>query len=492
MPRSKLFSTLFVALLAGAALWYIWMIASAKLELGGDSPDEQQVGEVKDTELRAMTSYCTGVTVTPQGTWLVARLEREARELEPSAEVLDLDALVYGQPKQPNEPEESGTFAGLFSHGDKETTFISRLDAQGQFQLVAHVSGSACMVASPDGTSVFLLTGLRRPETANTHDPDQTVVFRTDDQGQRWTWLTKGWFPEAESLAWSLAPYFHGSNEVWAVGTPDAVDEDGDEEKPTAVSTGIFYSADRGANSAPIMAPESLLVPAKYAHGKRPDITDWGTNTDEHGEIQTNILQLDAQTAFIWVSQRFWGVHPDGVSDNIAINVTTRARLQAKAGHWQVADVQRADNLFVSKLIQNDAGRVIGLIEQGDGGRDVVAELDTAALTWTTMGELPSVFAPLASQTQVRGDNLWLGQNTLLINTTSDHHPPRWLYWWSDANISADGVFYSRDWGRSWQRLAIDGYLGILGFQPAQDRVFWANGNWYDNNDGRIYSYGLR
>lgn len=46
--------------------------------------------------------------------------------------------------------------------------------------------------------------------------------------------------------------------------------------------------------------------------------------------------------------------------------------------------------------------------------------------------------------------------------------------------------------GRSWQHLAIDGYLGILGFQPAQDRVFWANGNWYDNNDGRIYSYGLR
>ncbi|AEV63003.1 hypothetical protein [Pseudomonas ogarae] len=492
MPRSKLFSTLFVALLAGAALWYIWMIASAKLELGGDSPDERQVGEVKNTELRAMTSYCTGVTVTSQGTWLVARLEREARELEPSADVLDLDALVYGQPKQPNEAQESGTFAGLFSRADKETTFISRLDAQGQFQLVAHVSGSACMVASPDGTSVFLLTGLRRPETVNTQDPDQTVVFRTDDQGQRWTWLTKGWFPEAESLAWSLAPYFHGSNEVWAVGTPDAVDEDSDEEKPTAVSTGVFYSADRGANSAPIMAPESLLVSAKYAHGKRPDITDWGTNAGEHGEIQTNVLQLDAQTAHIWVSQRFWGNHPDGVSDNIAINVTTRARLQAKAGRWQVVDVQRDDNLFVSKLVQNDAGRVIGLIDQGDRGRDVVAELDTAALTWTTLGDLPSVFAPLASQTQVRGDNLWLGQNTLLINTTSDHHPPRWLYWWSDANISADGVFYSKDWGRSWQRLSIDGYLGILGFQPAQDRVFWANGNWYDNNDGRIYSYGLR
>ncbi|MBC3362335.1 hypothetical protein [Pseudomonas sp. SWRI154] len=492
MPRSKVFSTLFVALLAGAALWYIWMIVSAKLELGGDSPDQQQVGAVKDTRLRAMGQYCTGVTVTPQGTWLVARLEREAKELEPSADVVDLDAVVHGKSDESEAPEQPGIFASSLSHADRETTFISRLDAQGQFQLVAHVSGSACLVANPDGSSVFLLTGLRRPETANAHQTRQTVVLRSDDQGQRWTWLTKGWFPEVESLAWSLAPYFHGLNEVWAVGTPDAVDEYGDEEKPSAVSTGVFYSADRGANSSPIMARESLLVSAEYAHGKRPDITDWSTNAGTHGETRTHVLQLDTQTAFIWVSQRFWGGHPDGASHNIAVNVTTRARLQAKAGQWQVIDVQRDDNLFVSKLLQYDAGRVVGLIDLGDRGQDVVAELDTAALSWKPLSDLPSVFAPLASDTQVRGGNFWMGQNTLLINTTSNHQPPRWLYFGSNANISADAVFYSNDWGRSWQRLSITGYLGILGFQPAQDRVIWAHGNWYDNNDGRIHSYGLR
>ncbi|AXA54087.1 hypothetical protein ACNT2N_17720 [Pseudomonas thivervalensis] len=492
MPRSKLLSKLLVALLAGAALWYMWMITSAKLEWGGDSPDQQQLGAVKDTRLRAMTQYCTGVTVTPQGTWLVARLEREAQALEPSAGVVNLDAVVYGKPAENEEPEALGTFSHLFSRAETETSFISRLDDQGQFQLVAHVSGAACLVASPDGTNMFLLTGLRRPETANTHEPDQTVVFRSDDQGQHWTWLTQGWFPEVDSLAWSLVPYFHGANEVWAVGKPDGVEDDGAEAQPTAVSTGVFYSADRGAHSSPVMAPESLLVPAEYAHGKRPDITEWGTSEGEHGEVHTDVLQLDTQTAFIWVSQRFWGSHPDGVSDNVAVNVTTRARLQAKAGQWQVVDVQRDDNLFVSKLIQNDAGKVMGLIDQGNHGQTVVAELDTAALTWTPMGDLPSVFSPLASQTQVRGSNFWMGQNTLLINTTSEHHPPRWLYWWSDANISANGVFYSKDWGRSWQRLAIGGYLGVLGFEPVQDRVFRANGNWYDSNDGRVYSYGLR
>ena len=492
MPRSKLLTTLFVALLAGAALWYVWMIASAKLQWGGSSPDQQLLGTVKDTRLRAMTQYCTGVTVTAQGTWLVARLESEARELEPSADVVDLDAVVYGKPEENKASEEPGAFARLLSRNDNETSFISRLDAQGQFQLVAHVSGAACLVATADGASVFLLTGLDRPETASTDELRQTVVLRSDDQGRRWTWLSKGWFAEADQLAWNLNLYFHGANEVWALGRPGAADDGSGEATPGVVSTGVSYSADRGASSTPITAPESLLVSTEYLRDKRPEITDWHTTDGEHGEIRSHVLQLDAQRAYIWVSQRFWGSNPDGVGDNVAFNVTTRARLQAKAGQWQVVDVLREDNLFIGKLVQNAAGRAIGLIDQGDRGREVVAELDTTALTWHALSELPSVFSPLASDSQLREGHFWVGQDTLLINTSSEHRPPRWLYGWSDASISADGVFYSKDWGRSWQRLAIEGYLGIVGFLPAQDRVIWAKGNWYDNNDGGIYSYGLR
>lgn len=72
VPRSKLFTTLFVAL--------PWMITSAKLEWGGDSPDQQQVGAVKDTRLRVMIQYCTGVVVTKQCTWLVGRLASDTPE----------------------------------------------------------------------------------------------------------------------------------------------------------------------------------------------------------------------------------------------------------------------------------------------------------------------------------------------------------------------------------------------------------------------------
>jgi len=496
MSRSKLFSKLFVALLVGVGLWYMWMIASAKLEWGGSSPDKQQIGAVQDTRQRAMTQYCTGVVVTPQGTWLVGRLDGDTQQLQTSADVVDLDAVVNGKPIEGKDqaPEDSAAFSSYLAHNDKETSFISRLDAQGQFQLVAHVGDAACLVASPDGASVFLLTGLNRPEaaTASSDDINQTVVFRSDDQGKHWSWLAKGLFPKANQLAWNLKLYFHGQDDLWAWSTPSGTDNESGEDTPGAIATGVFYSADRGASSTPLFAAESLLVPAEYARGKRPEIVEWRTDLGTYGEVQTHVVQLDAQRAFIWVSQRFWGSNPDSESGSLAINVTTRAQLQRKAGQWQVGSVQREDGLFIDELVANDAGRVMGLIDQGEHGEDVVAELDTAKLTWKPVGELPSVFSPLASDSQLRGGNFWMGQNSLLINTTSEHRPPRWLYWWSDARISADGVFYSKDWGHSWQRLAVDGYLGILGFQGAQDRVIWAKGNWYNSNDAGVYSYGLR
>lgn len=491
MLRSTFFTKLFVALIVGAGLWYMWVIISASLEWGGDSPGQQQLGVVPDTRNRAATQYCTGVVVTPQGTWLVARLDGDAGQLEPSAGVVDLDALVRGKPEDDQEPVGSGAFASLLSGGEKETSFISRLDAQGQFQLVAHVSSAACLVASPDGASVLLLTGLDRPDTGTSDSVGQTVVFRSDDQGKRWTWLEQGWFPQADQLAWNLKPYFHGADEVWAWGTPSGLDNERGEDSPGAISTGVFYSADGGDHSVPIMASESLLASSEYARVKRPDVLQWHTDAGTYGDIRTHVVQLDAQRAFIWVSQRFWGSNPDGEGDHVAFNVTTRARLQRESGPWQVVDVQRDDQLFIAALAQNAVGRVAGLVDQGASGRPMVAELDSATLAWRPLSELPSAFAPLASQSRLREGHFYLGQNSLLVNVSSEHRPPRWLYGWADASISADGVFYSRDWGRSWQRLAIGGYLGILGFQPTQDRVIWAKGNWYDNNDRGIYSYSL-
>lgn len=489
MSRPKSLFVLVVTLLCGAALWYIWMLASAKLELGGNRPDKQQVGVLADTRLRAMDSYCTGVVTTAQGTWLVGREQGAARQLEPDDNVVDLETVVYGKPGEHDATSGAGDSSALASRRDTQTSFISRLDGQGQFKLVAHVNGPACLVASPDGSSVFLLTGLDRPEAAKVNDLHQSVVFRSDDQGKHWTWLPNGWFPAADWLAWSLTPYFHGKDEVWATSPPQRIPDPYSETASDLIATGVFYSADRGVTSTPIYATESLLVPPEYPQARRPEVPDWSGGLYGVEHVQTHVIQVDPERAFIWVSQTFMGSNPDGVGDQLTFSVTTRAQLQRKAGQWQVTGIQRDDNLYISALKQNDAGRVVGLVEQGDSGRTLVAELDIATLAWRPLSELPSVFGPLASDNRVRDRSFRVGQNSLLINTISEHYPPRWLYGWSDANISAEGVFYSNDWGQSWEKLAVEGYLGVLGFQPEQDRVFWAKGY---GSDGGIYSYGLR
>jgi len=494
MLRSKWLLSLPAVLIGAALLWYLWMIASAKLEWGGGSPDQQTLGRVHNVKQRAMEQYCTGVVGTAQGTWLVGRLEGGAEDLELPAEAIDLNAVVYGKPAEGEgqEPEESGAFFGFGMRRDKQTSYISRLDAHGQFQVVAHVNEAACLVASPDGATLFLLTGLDRPKGSAQNALDQTVILRSDDQGKSWKWLPQGLFPKANMVAWNLNPYFHGQDEIWAWGSPQARDSESGEGDSAPLSTGVFYSVDRGASSREIFTGTPLLVDAEYARGKRPEITEWNNDSGPDGESKTHVTQLDAQRAVIWVSQRFWGRDPQQEDRNLFFNVTTRAQLQRDAGQWRVASVQRDDGLFIDELVESPDGKVVGLIDQGGQGQAVIGRLDPQTLSWQSLSELPSVFSPLPSYSMLRERNFWVGRNTLVINTSSRHHPPRWLYGGREATISADGVFYSKDWGRSWHQLAMDGYLGALGFQGAQDRVFWAKGNWYDSRDLGVYSYGLQ
>ncbi|MCP1510629.1 MULTISPECIES: hypothetical protein [Pseudomonas] len=472
MPRSTLIARLVVALLIGAALWYIWIITSAKLGIGGASPDQQQIGVLPGLSPRHVSESCTGVVVTRQGTWLLGRVEDEYHTFTPSPGQVNLNEQLYG--KTPKAQEEEGGYSGFFPRDKPETTFVSRLDADGAFKPVAQVSGTACLVSSADGERVFLLTDLKRPKEAE----GQEVVFRSDDQGKTWTWLAEGFFPELGGVLTQLAPYFYSQNEVWAWRNPDEIEEEG-----RSVQTGVSYSLDGGQHSTPIATPHSLVVGPEFVSSQHPQIKEWHDSNDQ----VTHVLQLDARRAYIWVSQRFWASNPDGKGDNLAFSVTTRVELSRAAGAWQVGAVQREEGLYINDLANNGDGRVLGLIDQGPHGHAVVAEMNTTTLAWQPLGEVPSVFSPLASSTQAQ--QLWVGRNSLMINTYSEHRPPRWLYWWGDANISAGAVFYSKDWGQSWKRLAVDGYRGVIGFDGAGDRVFWAKeSHLYDVG---IQAYGL-
>ena len=57
---------------------YLWIIVSAKLELGGASGRSSR-GTTSRVEQRARQQYCTGVLATPKNTWLVGRMDRAER-----------------------------------------------------------------------------------------------------------------------------------------------------------------------------------------------------------------------------------------------------------------------------------------------------------------------------------------------------------------------------------------------------------------------------
>lgn len=130
-------------LVAGAIpLGFIWILTSAKFEIGGASPGESTVGKVENIDQRAMEQFCTGVRATPAGTWLVGRREVGRDEQALPEGVIDLDLVAAAQPREEeSEPHLFNFLNGmLLSGGDPETTYVSRLGADGVFH---EVRGSA-------------------------------------------------------------------------------------------------------------------------------------------------------------------------------------------------------------------------------------------------------------------------------------------------------------------------------------------------------------
>lgn len=221
-----------------------------------------------------------------------------------------------------------------------------------------------------------------------------------------------------------------------------------------------------------------------------PNGVSWGDYNGKHGQIKAHVAQLDAERAAIWVSQTFRYGPPEGRYLTSSILVTTQAELRREGGRWRMGAIRRTDGVAVERLEQNTDGRVIAVLDHPDESRSLIAELDRDALEWKITGKLPSPFWPLPSSSGLR--EFYMGRNVLLANTMSHYEVPLWLYPDEEpASVSANAVYYSDDWGSSWRRLDIAGYLGVLGFDEAHDRVFWARGNWYDSRDLGVQAYDL-
>jgi len=486
---------LLIALLLAAAaccallLALLYPVIRAKADWGG-SPDRQTLGSTRFIEQRAMTQYCTGVVSTPQATWLVGRIERGSEELPEAADLPDLSELVYGpRDKTSGEtPMPSSLSAMLGLHDEPQTSIISRRNDKGQFEPIATLPEAACLRATPDGKRVFLLTGLKRPEPAANSGPtnDQFVIFVSDDQGQHWQWLRPGLFPAAGFIAWNLDVYFFDSQSLWAWKDGDnagAMEDGSSSGAPT-----LLHSADGGATVEEIRSDKPLLVSFAEIRQRRSADTDWGDANGEFGDVKHHILQLDAEHAVAWFSQTF-RYSTNGTTLNQHISLSTRVSLQRRNGHWQFEASQSVPDLAIDEIRDNHTGQVVALLADKHGDMQL-AILNRQTLAWETQGKVPGAFTPIPGSQALR--LLEIGQHSVVINVMSDVTIPGVLALdGREHSISADAVFYTADWGKSWHKLAIDGYLGVLGMDAAHDRVIWANGNWYSSRDLDVYSYGL-
>jgi len=437
-----------ISLLLLIALTYIWVLYSAVSELAGSRPGQQVLGKAPFDAQRAMEKFCTGIIATLQGVWLVGYRDIYPDEMPDEI----LQGAIYLHALLPSGSEHA-----------RGVSLISRLE-DGVFRALAFISGHACLVSSPDGKDVFLLTGIDLPyDEERPHD--QTAVFRTNDQGKTWQPLLKdGFMAKADSHAQTLKPYFYDNNEVWAWGG-------GHEPKK------LFYSPNQGIHVEAIESSEELCI------GELPDHT-----------IKAHVVQLDAQQAKIWVSQKYWNASQLYWNGNQPNTITREAQLTRKEGRWELGEVRSTRGLFIHELKENGSGRIVAVLSRDDDfNKNELAELAADGHSWEKRSTPPNLFWPFPAKSSIETERFFVKENTVLATMSSEHTVPRWLYPWGKdpARISADAVLSSKNGGKTWTKLAIPGYIGVLGFDAQKKQVYWNKGNWYENNDPNIYSHDL-
>lgn len=438
-------------------LAYSILVLAAKLEWGGSSPNRQLVGKAEHQVQLQMAQFCTGVTRTRQSTWLVSRSDSgrpDSDEIPTSA--IDLRTVLPSK-----NGDSSGDSAVLDGDADspfatgREFSVISRLTAQGVFETVATLPEVACLVATPDGNSVFLLSGWKVPDAQS---EAQTAVFRSDDQGRSWSIVPEGWFAKANWIAWTLAPRFHGDNEVWVAGKEDS-----------GLQPAIFYSPDRGRTADQVGLSRSFEI----HDAELAKLIPAGAETlDSEPEIKAFALQVNDNQALVWMSKSKW-YRENGHKRNGIASITAFMPLNRVGGHWRDGAVTKLSATELHAVEMGPGGKVFAVLEHNRDGKfttPVIAKLDPVTFAWHEQGSIPSPFSPMHASTYIR--SFQAGNTVLLLNASYNHDVPRWLYPWKEASVSANANYYSVDEGRSWSKLDVPGYLGLAGFDSSRDTIY--------------------
>lgn len=468
------------------ATWFIWTLAKGHLELGGGHPDRAAFASIQSVAQRATKGPCNGVLVTPEATWLVGTLERPRSDVEVPDDATDLADRFGGDASNDDGAMASTTMLGGFG-GRDYYSYISRLDDDGRFHLVAYLASAACLRTSPDGRRVYVTSGMRRPDDRYDNDDPasrQDAVFVSDDQGESWRWAHAGFMVPAVNSAWSGRPYTDDHGTVWAWTKLPRSKASNGRLILGGDGSGLYYSTDGGRTTTEVPQNHPLLASPDDLRKLLPD----GMRTTDAapvGEVSPYVMRLGPDRAGIWASQEAVYIRPDAPGQVAGVLRLTRHAVLTRdtdTGEWQMGKIQQQNGVAIRTMRQGPDGRVRAIVRFSDETTNRVAAIDRNTLELTAHADLPNAFGPLQASAYIRG--FWVGQHSMVVNVSNTYTVPKWINvgeWISgdEAHISGDAAFYSTDDGDSWHKLGVRGYQGILGFDAATDRLFWSEKPYY-------------
>lgn len=492
-PRTSAAVLAVLVLCAALPAYVAWNLVGANLGTTGGRPGMAVTGKLDSERWRSMEQWCTGVVETRHGTWLVGRNEEDSRTPSYVPEgTPDLSKLVTG-----HESEDGGGFGSR-----PVLTTLARLQDDGTFKLAATVPDVACMAVSPQSGTLFLLTDVSVPAPPSSLLGAQSAVFRSTDHGATWQWLESGFMSDADSFASNVKPTFGTDQDVWAWGGEPRSDEalqsdgmtpaseprhaaDGKEIKPTA----LFYSPDQGKTSYAVHSPEPLVAPAEYLRKLLND--NMATFSDRRDmDRERYVVQVDRDRAYAWSSELIW--HGSG-DKRQRLLITTKADLSRAGsdGEWQITKVTRQSGIRLLHLSTSLDGKTYAILQDENGNS--LARLDTQSGEWVERHKTPSLLPGWLARDKTMTRYFWSNGDYQVVSQWGDTELPRWLapFTKKPSEIDTDAHFYTRDGGRSWHRLAIPGYLGVMGLSQQGSKLYWTKGNWYRSEEPVQWEYDL-
>ncbi|WP_137923210.1 hypothetical protein [Cupriavidus sp. 2SB] len=344
--------------------------------------------------------------------------------------------------------------ARFSSRKDDDRRFLVwRVDALGYVKLVATSPENVCMTATPDG-AIYARTNIDIRLNEGGGERLSYAVFRSDDKGDHWSYHSAAWGEESVSSASSVEVAFSDLTNAWAY-------RDTNFFKHPAMS----HSMDQGRTWRVVEEVEA--AEAAILKQIAPE-ADLGFSS---GDTTRMLVVNEGKSVDLWVSGKYFDKDnriPSGL-------VTQRISFRETTNGWTVSTQYHYPGVYV-KFVEKDAKGVLrGVVRMG--GDQWIGTFNPISDRWEKTVDLPTLFwKPMSSYLRV--DKAHFTENVWVIQLEDTHRVSRWIFPWSDAEISSYRVWlYSTDQGASWIRLSNDPF--VVGFDKDLGRLYVVE-NWPD------------